>query len=213
MIDFCSRVREGSRLEIFDIYMFDNLEKILENIDTETQKNDLISQSSFFYSYFLYKIASVLDISEEKMFTTTYAYKPKFIRKLLSESLVSHFALDNYRANSIAKLVSKKKIMAQTFLLIRWVIISKQDVRQSEQASFEKRAFDSEDPNQYLLDTLLFILPQTITLLLSHNVLLTADLESAIASHKQRLLHGNRNTCPAVSVPSDRLHSNHTRQP
>lgn len=144
---------------MFDIHMLDNIEKILDSIETDTKKKDLISESSYFYSYFLYKIASVLDISEEKMFTTTYAYKPKFIQKLLSESLVSHIALDNYRANSIAKLVSKKKIIAQTFLLIKWVIISKQDVPKSEQASFEKRAYDSEDPHQYLLDTLLSFLP------------------------------------------------------
>jgi hypothetical protein len=123
MIDFCSRVREGSMLEVFDIHMFDNIEKILERIDSDQEKKHLVTESSYFYCYFLYKITSILDLSDAKMFTNTYAYKPKFIRQLLSESLVAHIALDNYRANSIAKLVSKKKYIAQSFLVLKWVRI------------------------------------------------------------------------------------------
>lgn len=158
MIDFCSRIREGSKLEVFDIHIYDDVKKILESIDTEKENRDHVQETSYFYTYFLYKMTSILQIPEDKLFTATYAFKPRFIRKLIDESLVAHLALDNFRINSIAKLIAKKKIIAHTFLVLKWVVPVNADPQIHKQRGTPEGSNTSKNLHQHLLNVVLSFL-------------------------------------------------------
>jgi hypothetical protein len=71
-----------------------------------------VTETSYFYEFFLYKFNSILGLDEKHLFTNTFGFKKKYMKVMAHESAVVHKALDKFRSHFIATLTGNKKLFA-----------------------------------------------------------------------------------------------------
>lgn len=120
LLDFISKIKAGASFEVFDIHYSSDMVKALKNYEKEW--TDPVTESSYFYKYFLYKFNSILALEEKQLFTNTFGFKKGYMRMLSQESSMAHRAMDKFRSHFISMMSGNKRIWALIWLVVKWVV-------------------------------------------------------------------------------------------
>lgn len=126
-LEFFQDIITGASLDIFDIYL---AEKLLEDNKLKYQnhyfieeKNEIIDPDSHMMKYYIYKLFSIMQTSDDDMFTSFLGYKMPYIKKLIEESTIVNIALDSFRSNYVLSLSKGRRFMANLSEFLLWVDI------------------------------------------------------------------------------------------
>ena len=126
-LEFFQDIKTGASLDIFDIYL---AEKLLEDNKLKYQnhyfieeKNEIIDPDSHMMKYYIYKLFSIMQTSDDDMFTSFLGYKMPYIKKLIEESTIVNIALDSFRSNYVLSLSKGRRYMANLSEFLLWVDI------------------------------------------------------------------------------------------
>lgn len=126
-LEFFQDIITGASLDIFDIYL---AEKLLEDNKLKYQnhyyieeKKEIIDPDSHMMKYYIYKLFSIMQTSDDDMFTSFLGYKMPYIKKLIEESTIVNIALDSFRSNYVLSLSKGRRFMANLSEFLLWVDI------------------------------------------------------------------------------------------
>ena len=126
-LEFFQDIITGASLDIFDIYL---AEKLLDDNKLKYQnhyyieeKKEIIDPDSHMMKYYIYKLFSIMQTSDDDMFTSFLGYKMPYIKKLIEESTIVNIALDSFRSNYVLSLSKGRRFMANLSEFLLWVDI------------------------------------------------------------------------------------------
>jgi hypothetical protein len=117
---YLKRVKLGARLDFFDVHLNENMKKIYL-YQSQWRRNEDVKRDSLFATWFTRKLLRMYSLTDERLFTETAKFKPRFIKTLCKNSKIIFNILEVIRNNHIVSMNKTKRFKVKIYNLYQWI--------------------------------------------------------------------------------------------